>query len=154
MRTVLVVDDDPGLRDIVSQGLAEEGFSVREARDGADAFAALGREPLPDAILLDLNMPHMTGWQFRDLQKRHAALAHIPVVVMTGAKPLGIDAAGVIEKPFDVTALAAKLREILGPERAAPRRAMPVWTPTDRSATVDHGEHEDLEVVPAHRARA
>ncbi|MFL5274805.1 MAG: response regulator [Anaeromyxobacteraceae bacterium] len=154
MRTVLVVDDDACLREVVSQGLAAEGYSVREARDGADAFAALGREPLPDAILLDLNMPHMTGWQFRDLQKRHAALAHIPVVVMTGSHPLGIDAAGLLEKPFEVEALAAKLLEVLGPERAPPRRATPAWVAADRSATVDRGEHEDLEVAPAHRARA
>src|SRR6185369_13618552 len=114
MRTVLVVDDDAGLRQIVSEGLSLEGFRVREARDGADASAALGRDPLPDAILLDLNMPHMTGWQFRDLQKRHAELAHIPVLVMTGSTPLGIDAAGVVEKPFDVEDLAAKLRALLG----------------------------------------
>jgi two-component system, chemotaxis family, chemotaxis protein CheY len=154
MRTVLVVDDDAGLRDIVSQGLAYEGFIVREARDGADAFAALGRGPLPDAILLDLNMPHMNGWQFRDLQKRHPEFARIPVVVMTGSKPLGIDAAGILEKPFEVEDLAAKLREVLGPERAAPRRATPPWVAAVRSAAVDRGEQDDLEVASAHRASA
>jgi CheY-like chemotaxis protein len=118
MRTVLVVDDDADLRDIISQALTTEGFRVREARDGADAFAILGRDALPDAILLDLSMPHMTGWRFRDLQKRHARLARIPVVVMTGSKLFGIDAAGVVEKPFELEAIAAKLRQVLGPEAA------------------------------------
>jgi CheY-like chemotaxis protein len=131
MRTVLVVDDDADLRDILSEALPAEGFRVCEAGDGAEAFAILGRDALPDVILLDLGMPHMTGWQFRDLQKRDATLAHIPVVVITGTAPLGIDAAGVVEKPFEVEALAAKLRQVLGPERAALPR--PEVAPKDRA---------------------
>jgi CheY-like chemotaxis protein len=154
MRTVLIVDDDADLRHVIAQALATEGFRVLEARDGADAFAVLRQDPLPDAILLDLGMPHMTGWQFRDLQKRHAALAQIPVIVMTGSKPLGIDAAGILEKPFAVEALAAKLCEVLGPERPAPRRATPAWAPAPPSAPVACGEPGDLEVAPVQRARA
>jgi CheY-like chemotaxis protein len=152
MRTVLVVDDDADLRDMLSQALPPEGFRVREARDGADAFAVLGREALPDAILLDLSMPHMTGWQFRDLQKRHAALAHIPVLVITGSKPLGIDAAGLIQKPFEVEELAAKLREVLGPERPPLRRPTPVWAPGPSAAPAEALEPD--EPAPAGRMRA
>jgi CheY-like chemotaxis protein len=155
MPTVLVVDDDADLRDVLSQSLATEGFRVGLARDGADALAVLGRGgPLPDAILLDLEMPHMNGWQFRDLQKRHAALAHIPVVVMTGRKPLGVDAAGVLEKPLTVEAIAAKLREVIGPEHAAPRGAAPARPPAVRSAAMELREPRHLEVAPPDRMRA
>jgi two-component system, chemotaxis family, chemotaxis protein CheY len=128
MRTVLIVDDDADLRNLLSEALTTAGFRVREAGDGADALAVLGQGVLPDAILLDLGMPNMTGWQFRDLQKRRPALARIPVLVMTGSKPLGIDAACVIEKPFEVEVIAAKLRELLGPERAPARRGYSVMT--------------------------
>jgi CheY-like chemotaxis protein len=120
MFTVLVVDDDYDLLDSLAEALALEGFDVRTAHDGADAFAKLARGPLPDAILLDLGMPHMTGWKFREVQKRHGALARIPVVVMTGSRPIGLDAEGVLEKPFTVPAIAAMLRAVIAAASSAP----------------------------------
>lgn len=117
MRSVLVVDDNDDLAEALCEALSVEGFQVRVAHDGADAFAKLARGPLPDVIVLDLGMPHMTGWQFRELQMRHAALAHIPVVVLSSSTPLAIDAAGVLEKPCPIPVLTATLRAVIPPQR-------------------------------------
>ncbi len=112
MPRVLLVDDDPDLRETLSLGLAEHGIDVDVARDGADALAQLDRGAAPDAILLDLGMPRMNGWQFRDLQKRSPTLARIPVVVMTGEKPLGIDAEDVLQKPCALQRLVDAIRRL------------------------------------------
>lgn len=112
MQHVLVVDDDPDIRETLAHRLANEGYSVDLARDGAEALARLSEGRSPDAIVLDLGMPTMNGWQFRDLQKRDPRLAEIPVVVMTGQAPLGIDAQHVLEKPFAIEHLVATIRRV------------------------------------------
>ena len=71
----------------------------------------------------------MTGWQFRDLQQRHGALAHIPVIVVTGHSPVDIDAAAVLTKPFAIEELCRVLRTVLGRGSAAARSG--VQTTTD-----------------------
>ncbi len=112
MRTLLVVEDDSDCRGAISDALACEGYRVRAARDGREALTMLREGPRPDAILLDLSMPNMTGWQFRDLQKRQPDLARIPVLVMTGSNPLGIDAAKVLAKPFSMAELIDWVRRL------------------------------------------
>jgi CheY-like chemotaxis protein len=111
--TLLVVEDDPDCRAAISDVLADEGYGLAFAADGDEALRALGDGPPPDAILLDLSMPRMTGWQFRDLQKRMPPLAGIPVLAVTGSAPLGIDAARVLRKPFDRAELLAALHDVL-----------------------------------------
>jgi CheY-like chemotaxis protein len=112
MQHVLVVDDDADIRETLAHRLANEGYSVDVARDGAEALAQLSEGCSPDAIVLDLGMPTMNGWQFRDLQKRNPRLAEIPVVVMTGQAPLGIDVQHVLVKPFAIEHLVATIRRI------------------------------------------
>jgi CheY-like chemotaxis protein len=113
-RTLLVVEDDADCRAALSEALSDEGYRLTFACDGAEALRQLTRElPLPDVILLDLAMPNMTGWQFRDLQKRRPELADIPVVVMTASNPLGIDAAKVLQKPFDMSELVHWVRRLV-----------------------------------------
>src|SRR5512134_3441887 len=60
--SVLVVDDDPGLREFIRANLEAEGYSVREAGSASEGLAALDEEP-PDLILLDVLMPKMDGWE-------------------------------------------------------------------------------------------
>lgn len=112
MQRVLVVDDDADLRETLAHRLSSEGFSVDVARDGAEALAHLASGRSPAAIVLDLGMPTMSGWQFRDLQKRDPRLAEIPVVVMTGQAPLGIDVNHVLQKPFAIEHLVATIRRL------------------------------------------
>jgi CheY-like chemotaxis protein len=112
MQRLLVVDDDADLRETLAHRLSNEGFVVEVARDGAEALAKLASGRSPTAIVLDLGMPTMSGWQFRDLQKRNPALAEIPVVVMTGEAPLGIDVQHVLQKPFAIDHLIETIRRI------------------------------------------
>src|SRR6187549_1262395 len=81
---ILVVEDDTDIRESLVEVLEDEGFGVRAAADGRQALDVLRAErPLPDLILLDLMMPVMNGFQFREQQLSDAAFAGIPVVVVT-----------------------------------------------------------------------
>ena len=80
--SVLVVDDDFDIRDIVTEILEHRGYTVASASDGAEALELL-REVRPGVILLDLNMPVMSGSEFRAAQERDPSLREIPTVVMT-----------------------------------------------------------------------
>src|SRR5579863_8670231 len=80
---VLIVEDDDGAREALSDCLEMEGFSVVSARNGKEALDYLHSSPAPKIILLDLYMPVMTGWEFRAAQKQDSAIANIPVVVVT-----------------------------------------------------------------------
>jgi CheY-like chemotaxis protein len=88
---VLVVEDDPALRDLLHTVLLDEGYEARTATDGATALALL-ESWRPQVILLDLMMPGMDGWQFRHLQQADPRLASIPLVVMSAAYPLQFEA--------------------------------------------------------------
>jgi len=81
---VLLVDDEPLIRKIVSRNLAAAGYVVRVAVDGLDALRKL-REGLPDMIISDLNMPHMSGTEFLDIVRKR--FPQIPVIVVSGAAP-------------------------------------------------------------------
>jgi len=81
-RRVLVVDDDDILRRGLLQGLEKEGWKVSEAGNGRTGLAALA-DALPDAIVLDLMMPEMDGFEFLDELRHRAEWRDIPVVVVT-----------------------------------------------------------------------
>jgi len=105
--TILVVDDDRGAMEALSDILEYEGYRVERAQNGLQALEQLKEtRPGPNLIILDLLMPVMDGWEFRMRQKEDPALAHIPVLVVTAiAATAGIDAAGVLRKPIDIDAL-------------------------------------------------
>jgi CheY-like chemotaxis protein len=107
---ILVIDDDARCRESLVSILELEGYQVACAAHGLEALSYLRQEPLPSLLLLDLRMPVMDGWQFRQQQQEDPVLARIPVVVMTGAadrdqEALAVDAAGYFLKPYNVTAL-------------------------------------------------
>jgi CheY-like chemotaxis protein len=79
---VMVVDDDDDNREVLREVLGEQGYAVSCARDGAEALALLAGLR-PDVILLDLNMPTMSGLEFRAAQVGDPSLRTIPTVVMT-----------------------------------------------------------------------
>jgi CheY-like chemotaxis protein len=84
-RVVLVVDDDPGIREALADLLGEEGYRVVTAMNGVEALDKL-REPSqarPCVILLDLMMPFMNGHQFFAEQQQDRTLASIPIVVIS-----------------------------------------------------------------------
>lgn len=111
--TVLVVDDDKYVCDLIGAELAGQGYRAAFAANGKEALAYLKSSALlPRLILLDLMMPVMTGWEFRRAQQQDPALADIPVAIITGLpdvkeKADAIGAVDVLYKPSRVEALAA-----------------------------------------------
>jgi CheY-like chemotaxis protein len=106
-RSVLVVDDDKDIRDLLSDALAAEGYVVASARHGAEALERL-RAFRPDLILLDLMMPVMDGLAFIAAKKDDPALADIPVIAMTAATWNDVEGAvALLRKPFDLDAFLA-----------------------------------------------
>jgi CheY-like chemotaxis protein len=119
MQTVLVVEDDDDLREVVTQTLARNGFRVIGARDGHEALERLECERAPCLILLDLMMPRMSGWEFRRRQLADPRLADMPVVVMTATATLdeaAIHADDILRKPLSFAALLTAVK------RYAPRQ--------------------------------
>ncbi len=111
---ILIVEDDDDLRDAAAELLSSAGYSVRGAADGAKALALLRGGFRPVVILLDLMMPVMSGWAFREHQLADRALAGIPVVVLSaivGAERARLPGvAAVLGKPLDVDTLLDVLR--------------------------------------------
>ncbi len=99
---MLLVEDDPGMRDAIRALLERAGFHVALARDGAEAWELLGRGPRPSAILADLYTPRMTGHDLVARIRSTPRLASVPVIAMSGepadrARP---SAQAFLEKPF------------------------------------------------------
>lgn len=121
---VLIADDDPEVLQVLTIGLQVNGFEVYTAKDALRAFDE-AKKQLPDAILLDINMPRGSGLDVLTLLKASPATQNIPVIVVTGmtdpelpekAKTLG--AAGFLAKPLDIKELCNALTA-LAPKPAA-----------------------------------
>lgn len=114
---VLVVDDDPQLREFIRVNLEMEGYEVREAASAGEGLAALD-ENSPDLILLDVLMPGVDGWEMlRRVQERHG-VESIPVIMYSGMVEDGEQAAergaqAFIGKPFDPRRLLEATRQLL-----------------------------------------
>ena len=123
MVSVLVVDDESDIREAVAEVLADEGYVVHGAGDGAEALRK-ARAVHPNIVLLDLMMPGMNGWEFRAAQKGDPELSDIPVVVLSAlGRVAGMDAAGFIQKPFDLDELLDAVREYADGHHAGGGRA-------------------------------
>ena len=115
-KTILVVDDEPAIRESLGDLLREEGYDVLEAQNGMEALARL-REPKPEqpcVIVLDLMMPVMDGYEFRAEQLRDQALAGIPVVVVSAdgnvrRKTAAMQVAAALAKPLQLNAFVAEI---------------------------------------------
>jgi CheY-like chemotaxis protein len=105
---ILVVEDDRDLREILGESLELEGYDVVSAEHGQAALQKLETGPRPCLILLDLMMPVMDGWAFRQEILKHPTLADIPVVIMTAAgaeRAKTIPSDGVLHKPLAMDAV-------------------------------------------------
>jgi len=113
-KRVLVVDDDPDIRELLFTALEDEGFEVVPAANGQEALAIM-ETFRPDVIVLDLMMPVMDGWQFA--QALRARADDIPLVLLSAARDLRVharqlQAADMIEKPFDLSELLPKIARV------------------------------------------
>jgi two-component system response regulator MprA len=118
---VLIVDDEPAVREALQRSLAFEGYATDTAVDGADALAKLAAyapEAAPDAIVLDVLMPRMDG--LTTARRLRAAGEKVPILMLTardtvGDRVSGLDAGAddYLVKPFELDELLARLRALL-----------------------------------------
>jgi CheY-like chemotaxis protein len=119
--TILVVDDEPQVREVISRVLASCGYTVIAAADGREALARFGDGSGIDLVVLDMVMPGMGGREcLAQLRKANAA---VRVVIATGytsdgsaQELLGEGALAIVEKPLDIAAFAGIVQTILGKE--------------------------------------
>jgi len=116
---ILIVDDDPDIRDILKLTLSEENYEIFEAKDGEEAVKMVNAKPL-DLVLLDYKIPKIDGRQVCRLIKKDLLLRHLPVIMVTGKGDIndrvnGIDAGAddYVVKPFEPKELLARIRMIL-----------------------------------------
>lgn len=111
---VLVVDDDPDIREAVQDILSFEGYEVVQADNGREALELLNRQPplRPCIILLDLMMPVMDGEEFVSHLQRQPELAALPVILVTASgRGMFPGVKAIIKKPFEMDELLAAVSE-------------------------------------------
>ncbi len=127
---ILVVDDDPTIREYVRLHLASANFNVQVAEDGETAYAMAVANP-PDLILSDISMPNMDGFQFLELIRANAILADIPIILLTQhsdtsafRKGMDLGADDFLSKPVRrkelLTSISSRLKRLEGMRNAAP----------------------------------
>ena len=119
-RHILVVEDDPDIREALALALQSGGYQVGTASHGEEALQQLRHGPHADLIVLDLMMPVMDGWQFRKVQQGDPRLAAIPVVIISAdgsvqQKASAIGAESYIKKPVDPAVLLKTVEAQLPP---------------------------------------
>ena len=107
-KSVLLVDDDPSMRELLSSRLAEEGFETRQAEDGIDGLAKL-RDELPKVIISDIQMPRMSGIEFVSVVRLR--FPSIPVIILSGSSPVELPAEAEPDAWFEKGSL--QIRELL-----------------------------------------
>lgn len=125
---VMAVDDDPDILLALKDVLELEGYSVMLACSGREALELLRRGARPAVILLDLMMPDISGWEFRELQVADASLASFPVVVVSGQGVSARDVAalgvsGYLKKPVDLDQLLGTVERFVRRSRSQPQHA-------------------------------
>lgn len=115
---VLIVDDDPPIRNLLRHIFKRIGFDAREARDGVEAIS-LVEQAVPKLMMLDLMMPRMNGWEVLEKLRERGLLDQVPVVVLTAVgsqrtdtlRDYGVRA--VLSKPFEIHDLISTVKTIL-----------------------------------------
>ncbi len=115
--SILVVDDDPIVRNVVREHLRRNGYTVIETSSGEEALIAVSKQPV-DAVLLDLCMPGMSGWETLERLKKNGQTADIPVVVLSVLSPATRTpdvptTQGWVQKPFHETMLLTEIGRAL-----------------------------------------
>jgi two-component system chemotaxis response regulator CheY len=120
---ILIVDDEDDARELLRTALEGAGYLVLEANNGGQALSLLtaAGAPEPSLIILDLNMPVMTGWEFLAIVRSYHRLSRIPVLVVSGAIHPDVLAHGTVAhrlaKPIAVDELLARVTAILAGPR-------------------------------------
>lgn len=131
-RRVLVVDDDPAIRQLVRKYLEWMGLYVIEAHDGQAAITKLGADGPFDLVCLDLMLPQSSGFEVCEYIQKTPLLVNIPIMVIS-AKTLPVDrayaeemgASAYLTKPFSRDVFAKRVRALLDEQNNLHKRAAP-----------------------------
>jgi DNA-binding response OmpR family regulator len=115
--TILVIDDDPNIREALGIHLRNAGYNVQTAKDGIEGGHAI-LKTRPDLVITDAQMPHMDGFELVQALRSDASVAHIPVIMLTSesewddrGKRLGVN--GYVTKPIRADRLLSIIAEHL-----------------------------------------
>lgn len=120
---VLVVDDEPAIREMLHDVLLAEGHHVEVASDGHEGLERLREEPRPCIVLMDMLMPRLNGWQMAAEMQGDPALTDIPLVVIAANPRFAADAERIgadrwLGKPIDLDRLFGTVEELCSVSRA------------------------------------
>jgi putative two-component system response regulator len=121
MKTIIIVDDDPGVRYTIKNGLEEldAEYKVLSAESGQKCLEILQNDLIPDVILLDIMMPEMSGWETLNRIKENASWRDIPIIFLTARTDDTARNAGsflaedYIEKPCKIPELKQRIEKII-----------------------------------------
>lgn len=116
-KTILLVEDDLDVRDVMQDLLEDQGYDVVPAANGKQAidYLTLDRQSRPDLVILDLMTPLVTGWQVLQTVRQRPALAKLPVIIISATstdRPTG--AAAFLRKPFRLEKFFETVRHYVG----------------------------------------
>lgn len=121
--SVLVVDDSVTVRKVTTRLLERNGMEVRTAKDGIDALEVL-QDHIPDAVLLDIEMPRMDGFEVATQMRHHSVLKNVPIIMITSRtgdkhkeRAMSIGVNEYLGKPFQEEILLSKIKEITGKDQ-------------------------------------
>lgn len=116
---IIVIDDDPDIRDVLSLTLTEEGYDVLEAENGLEGVEII-KNKAPNLVIVDYNMPKMTGPELCAIIKKDILLSHMPIIMLTGKSDVSDKVSGInagaddyLVKPFEPQELLARIKMIL-----------------------------------------
>jgi len=118
---IVIVEDDSDVREALEEVLNEEGYQTRGFADGEEALAVMAAMAVPpQLILLDLMMPKMNGWQFRQAQQRVPEVQFIPTVILSADANVSenlqaLGAAGYLRKPIHIQTLLELVERFCAP---------------------------------------
>lgn len=121
---ILVVDDDSMSRKLLRRAVETQGYEVIDAATGAEALKALAGDQSFDAVLLDIEMPELDGYETLERIKADESISHLPVIMISGVEDLEsvvrcieMGATDYLPKPFDAAILSARLKSSLASKR-------------------------------------
>ncbi len=144
-KSILIIEDETDLADIVSYQLKREGYETRVARDGGAALAEIDRHP-PDLVILDRMLPKTSGDEVAMKLKSDARSAHIPIIMVTAKAEetdelvgFALGADDYIRKPFSTKLLVARIQAVLRRQESSDKipEVLPIGP-----IVLDRGRHE------------
>jgi CheY-like chemotaxis protein len=152
---LLLADDSVTIQRVIELTFADENVQVVAVGDGKEAIDRLQSDP-PDIVLADIGMPERDGYEVAEFIKKDPRLAHIPVLLLTGAfepvddaraRAIGCD--GVLVKPFEPQMVISRVRELLAGPRTRPEPPAPAVAPSPAvSAGASQGQSTSAAVAP------